>query len=69
MKEYWIFKNEPNSIMYSYTAANKREALNQYNAQHNTRYKLARGGELWVVEKAAWRNYQFSKISTATMHM
>lgn len=73
MKEYWIFKNEPHSKIYSIMAKSKRDALIEYNRENHVNYKLvsdenALGKEkILIVLKSAWLNYDFRKISNAVL--
>ncbi len=65
MKTYLIFLNEPKSIINEYKASSKKDALKMYNDQFGKNYKFKKDGRLWVVERSAWYNYDFRKISYA----
>lgn len=67
MKTYFVFLNEPNSIVNEYTAKNKHDALKQHNEKTGLKYKITSDScaTLWIVEKKAWYNYQFRAISYA----
>jgi|GEM_PF-4557801 hypothetical protein len=65
MKTYLIFLNEPKAIVNEYKASSKKDALKMYNDQFCTNYKFKKGGRLLVVERSAWYNYDFRKISYA----
>lgn len=75
MKEYWIFKNEPHSKIFSVMAESKHDALKEYNRENETNYKIvseynALGKEkILVVLKSAWLNYDFRKVSNAVLQM
>lgn len=66
MKTYLVFLNEPNAEIFDFMAESKREALNQYNQMMKTNFKIKKEGYLWIVEKRAWYNYDFRKVSCAS---
>ena len=70
LKEFWIFKDEPNSNINVFMAESKRQALELFNKEMGEKFKftseLAPKNSYSLVSKKDWLNYNFAKVSTIT---